>query len=220
MENYYKLLNLLTTATPDEIRDAYARSRAKLMSSNLAEPGLVSMLAALDKAYAVLSDPSERTNYDRSLGTPADPASPTALTLLDRPATITLPESPAPIVQQPCPYCGAPNPVQATMCAQCGQQISRPCPSCGHAVPLNQSVCSRCNTFLPEYDQRRMTQALVTEQKTQVERRESEAKVQALESGHRVRAAQGVLFWLLFSLACIALTVIPFLIFRYVLNKP
>jgi len=220
MENYYKLLNLLTTASPDEIKESYARSRAKLMSSNMEEPGLTSTLEALDQAYAVLIDPSERTNYDRSLGAPADPAAPMALTLLDRPATIMRPESPTPVIQQPCPYCGAPNPVQATTCVQCGQQISRPCPSCGHPVPLSQSVCSRCNTFLPEYDQRRMTQAIITEQKTLADRRESEAKVQALESGHRVRAAQGVLFWLLFSLACIALTVIPFLIFRYVLNKP
>jgi ribosomal protein L40E len=220
MENYYAVLKVLTTATPEEIKGAYSRSRAKLMASVLDDPEMESALAALDKAYAVLSDPGERANYDRSLGSSVDAASPTALTLLERPATIMRPETPVPVVQQLCPNCGAPNPVQATTCLQCGQQISRPCPSCGQAVPLNQSVCSRCNTFLPEYDQRRMTQAIIAEQKTQDERRESEAKLQALESGHRVRAIQGVIFWVIVGLACIALTVIPILVYQYIINKP
>lgn len=220
MKNHYKLLNILTTATPEEIKEAYARTRAKWIASDLPEEEVSAALATLDEAYAILSDPGERTNYDRSISASADAAEPTALTLLERPATIVRPESLTPLVQQLCPYCDTPNPVQATMCLQCGKQISRPCPNCGQAVMLNQSVCSRCNTFVPEYDQRRMTQAMIVEQKTQAERTESEAKVQALESGHRVRAVQGVIFWVLVGMACIALTVLPILIYQYIINKP
>jgi hypothetical protein len=87
-------------------------------------------------------------------------------------------------------------------------------------VQLTQTVCSRCNTFLPEYDQRRVAHAMITEQKTQAERREGEARVQALEAGHRVRAIQGVFFWILVALACLALTIIPIVIYYYVINNP
>lgn len=220
MGNLYQELELLPTATSDEIKEAFSRQRAKLISSGMDESALSSKLTELEKAYSTLSDPNERSSYDRSLVAMANSTSSSALTVLEKPATILRSEAPTPQVHQPCPYCGAPNPIQASMCGQCGQQITRPCPSCGQAVLLTQSVCARCNTFLPEYDQRRLAQAIIAEQKTQNERLASEARVQTLEAGHRVRAARGVLFWLLVSLACIALTTIPILIFNYILNKP
>lgn len=220
MENLYHELDLLPTATSDEIKEAYSRLRAKLISSGMEEAELSPKITELEKAYSILSTPNERAKYDRSLGALANSNSMTALTVLERPATILRPETPAPQVQQPCPYCGLPNPIQASMCVKCGQQITRPCPSCGQAVLLTQSVCSRCNTFLPEYDQRRLAQAMIVEQKTQNERLTSEAKVESLESGHRVRAVRGLFFWILVSLACIVLTVIPILIFNRILNNP
>lgn len=219
MDNLYRALEVLPTATPDEIKEAYSRLRAKFMASEMENPELTAKLSELEAAYAILSDPSERTNYDRSLGS-VNSSTQTALTVLDQPATILRPEVATPLVQQPCPYCGVPNPIQATMCRQCGQQISRPCPNCGHTVQLGQTVCPRCNTLLSEYDQRRLAQSLIVEHKTQTERLEGESKVQALEAGHRVRAAQGVVFWIIVALGCIALTVVPFLIFNYILNQP
>jgi predicted nucleic acid-binding Zn ribbon protein len=218
MENLYNELELQPTATQEEIKEAYSKSRAKLVSSGIEESEISLKIAVLEKAYGILSDPTERTNYDRSLGNVARSA--TALTILDRPATILRPETQAPQVQQPCPYCGVPNPIQASMCAQCGQQITRPCPSCGQAVLLTQSVCSRCNTYLPEYDQRRLAHAMIAEQKTHSERLISEASVETLEAGHRVRAVRGVFFWILVFFACIILAAIPILIFNFILNKP
>lgn len=219
METLYHRLGVLPTATSEEIKDAYSSLRAKLMASNLDESELTPKISKLEEAYAVLADANERANYDRSLGV-ENGASPNALTVLERPGTILRPETTTPVVQQACPHCGSPNPIQATMCRQCGHQITRPCPSCGQAVQLMQTICPRCNTFLPEYDQRRLAQALIAEQKTQTERLESESKVQALEAGHRVRATQGLVFWILAGLACIAITVIPFLIFNYILTQP
>lgn len=219
MENHYHELGLLPTATTNEIKESYSRLRAKLISSGLEESEVASKIADMESAYIILSDPNERANYDRSLGATAGSSPATGLALLERPTTLLRPETPTPQIQQPCPHCGAPNPIQASMCMQCGQQITRPCPSCGQAILLTQSVCSRCNTFLPEYDQRRLVQAVIVEQKTKNERLESESNVQALEAGHRVRAAQGVAFWLLVSLGCIALTVLPIVIFYYVMNN-
>ena len=219
MENFYHTLEVLPTATTDEIKEAYSRLRAKLAASNLEESELAPKISELDEAYAVLSDPNERANYDRSLGT-TSPSSQSSLALLEQPPTILRPEVSTPLVQRPCPYCGSLNPIQATMCKHCGQQITRPCSNCGHAVHLGQSVCPRCNTFLPEYDQRRLAQALIVEQKTQAERLESESKVQSLETGHRIRAAQGVVFWVIVGLGCIALTIIPILVYNYILNQP
>lgn len=219
MDNFYHTLEVLPTASPDEIKEAYSHLRARLMASEVEEPERISRLSELEAAYAILSDPNERVNYDRSLGA-ANSSTQTSLTILDQPATILRPEVATPLVQQPCPYCGVPNPVQATMCKQCGQQISRPCPNCGHAVQLGQSVCPRCNTLLSDYDQRRLAQALIVEHKTHTERLETESKVQALEAGHRVRGAQGVVFWIIAGLACIALTVVPFLVYNYILKQP
>jgi len=220
MENLYSVLGILPTASPDEIKDAYSRARAKLIATDVSETDVSIRLSALDDAYAILMDPGERTKYDRSLGSTTNPGATAALTLVERSGTILRQEPPNPVIQQPCPFCGSPNPVQASMCGQCGQQISRPCPSCGQAVLLTQPVCPRCNTFLPEYDQRRVTQAIITEQKTMADRRESEAKVQALEAGHRVRAMQGIVFWILAAIACLALTIIPIVVFNYVMNNP
>jgi len=220
MENFYRELELLPTATSDEIKEAYSRLRAKLIGSEMEEVELSLKIIELEKAYSTLSDANERARYDRLLAAQSHSTAATTLAVLEHPATIIRSESPAPQVQQPCPYCGAPNPIQASMCSLCGQQITRPCPNCGQAVLLSQSVCSRCNTFLPEYDQRRLAQAIIVEQKTQNERMTSESKVQALEAGHRVRAIRGVFFWLLVGFACIVLTVTPILIFNYVMNNP
>ena len=219
MDTLYHTLNLNPTASQDEIKDAYSRLRAQLMASDLKDTELAPRLSELETADVVLSDPNERANYDRSLNSSSSNLQ-TSITVLDQPATILRPEVATPLVQQPCPYCGAPNPIQATICSQCGQQISRPCPNCGHSVQLGQSVCPRCSTLLSEYDQRRLAQSLIVEHKTQTERLESESKVQALEAGHRVRATQGVVFWIIVGLGCIVLTAVPFLIINYILNQP
>ncbi len=101
------------------------------------------------------------------------------------------------------------------MCGQCGQQVSRSCPNCGQPVLLNQVVCARCNTVLKEYDLRRYAEAAVVEQRVGEERQVSEVRVQAAESVHRVRAVQGVFFWLIVFGLCVGLMVLAVLAFNY-----
>jgi hypothetical protein len=220
MENLYQILGVLPTASAQEIKDAYVREREKSMQSGLAEEQAAPWLAELDKAFALLGDPGARAEYDRALTSLVKTETPTALTFVERPATILRPESSLPQVEQRCPYCSAVNPLQASVCGTCGRQISNPCPNCGQPVILITSVCPRCNTFIPEYKERRTVQAEVVEKKTWSERRESEASVYALEEGHRNRAAQGIVFWMVVILACCGLSAIPFVVFYLVMNRP
>ena len=207
MADLYQTLNVPSTATTAEIQSAYHRERARIMADEPAgEAPTADRLATLDEAYATLTDATRRMAYDRSVG---DNAIGTALVAASSPAAIVVPQTPAaPVLQQPCPHCGALNPLQATMCLQCGQQVSRPCPNCGQPVVLSQTVCARCNTFIPEYDQRRFGEAIKVEQQTQQVRQESEIRVEALEAGHQVRAQQGAIFWLIVTGLCIGVTVL------------
>jgi ribosomal protein L40E len=207
MADPYQILNLHLTATPAEVQAAYARERAKLLAdSPPGEEQTAQQLQAVDDAYATLIEPTRRAAYDQSASNKL------ALATTSQPNAIVIPSSsPNPILQQACPHCGALNPIQATMCLQCGQQVSRPCPNCSYSVLLNQTVCPRCNTFIPEYDQRRFAEGISVERKTQQERIESEIRVQTLEEGHRVRAGQGAIFWLVVFGLCIGITVLLFL---------
>ncbi len=220
MADLYQTLGVLPTAMPDEITTAYARERARLIAQEAAaeagNPGAAGQLQALDEAYATLSDASRRAAYDRSAG---GGSSPGALIVSTQPNAIVVPQTPVPVVQQACPHCGALNPVQATMCSQCGQQVSRSCPNCGQPVLLNQTVCPRCNTVLKEYDLRRYAEAVVVEKYVNEDRSASEARVQAAEAVHRVRAVQGMFFWLVVCGTCVGLMVLAVLAFNYFLQR-
>lgn len=214
MTDYYQLLNLQPTATTSEIKTAYAHKRAKLSTSEAeTEEQIAEQLSALDEAYAMLNDPNRRAAYDRSLHADSQAK---ALAIAEQPSAIVAPHAPpVPIVQQACPHCGALNPIQATMCSECGEQVSRPCPNCGQPVILGQTVCTRCDTFVPEYDKRRFAEAVSTEQRVQQERRASEARVAALEVVHRANARWGALFWLVVVALCIGLTVLAVFLSNY-----
>ncbi len=217
MAELYKTLNLLPTARPEEIRAAHARERERLLADNATDrEEIAEQLLAVDEAYATLSDPNRRAAYDRSLGIGSAGG---ALVLATQPTAVVAPQAPpAPIVQQACPQCGALNPIQATMCSECGKQVSRPCPTCGRPVVLGQTVCSRCNTFIPEYDQRRFAEGVAAEQRVQQVRIESDVRVQSLEATHRVQAVQGVIFWLVVLGLCIGLMALAGYVFYYFLN--
>lgn len=202
MTNYYELLQLQPAASTAEIQSAYHRQRASLLAADVED--LPQQLTMLDEAYAVLSEPGQRAAYDRSL---SDEPSSRSLVLADQPAGILAPRpSSVPVVQRECWKCGKPNPIQATMCAFCGTQISRPCPQCGQIVALDQTVCPRCNTLLPEYDARRFAETVQIERTIQEERRFNEARVQTLEETHTANRISGTFFWVVVVFLCITLT--------------
>lgn len=204
MEDLYRLLGLMPTATPVEIRDAYGRKRAELIEGAAeAEDGHASELASLDEAYMTLIDPGRRALYDRSL---TDATDRNYIVPARDPTTIVAAETPSiPVVQKRCPHCGALNPDKATVCRECGQQMSRPCPHCGSPVSLSDDVCSRCETVLAEYDKRRFTEATVVQQRVREERAASRLRVEALEEVHAEGRREGVVFWAVVIALCITL---------------
>jgi len=205
--NHYHRLGLVPTATQEEIQAAYVKLRAEWQE--LARKGdeqAPEQLRLLDEAYTTLADPNRRAAYDRSL---CNQASGGALVLATQPTGVVVPDSPAvPILEQSCPHCGTLNPIQVTMCQNCGKQISRPCPQCGQPVLLNQTVCPRCNVPVQEYDQHRFAEATLVEQHVQRERRHAESRHRVLEAMHKVMRRQGIIFWLAVMVACATLTAI------------
>lgn len=212
MTDLYRVLNLLPTATAQEIQAGYARERARTIAEIEDPDEAARCLAALDEAYATLSDASRRVAYDQSRASKASEA----LIPAQLPTPIAAPQAPAtPVAQQPCPHCGALNPVQATMCGQCKRQVSRPCPVCGQPVILGQVVCPRCNTFIPEYDQRRFAEGLATAQRVQNERTESDAKAEVIGKAYQAAAKRGMVFWTILLLVLCIVTVLAVAVFNY-----
>jgi len=54
-------------------------------------------------------------------------------------------------VENPCPHCGAGNPLTALYCGVCGADMTRACPECGEKNSVNLRYCSRCGTDVDGY---------------------------------------------------------------------
>ena len=80
MDTYYTLLEIPATATAEEIDAAYQRERERYRPDRVAALGdefrrvAEQRTAALDQAYAALSDAERRAEYDRSLAGGSAPA--------------------------------------------------------------------------------------------------------------------------------------------------
>ena len=65
-EDLYEILHLHPSAHPDVIQAAYRRLALLYHPDKNPSPEATEMMAAVNRAYAVLSDPEKRTEYDRS----------------------------------------------------------------------------------------------------------------------------------------------------------
>lgn len=210
--DYYEYLGISAAATLEEIKSAYLTKRAQLQSAEMDDQPRAEQLRSLDKAYALLIETAQ--NAEASQVAPAATNS-TALTLKETAGALSLPQPPQPKPQRPCPHCGALNPVQATMCQGCGQQMARPCPACGQIISLIETVCPRCDAVIAEYDQRRFVEAEVVQKQVTDERRASRTRVDALEAIHRLNARLGILFWFIVVMLCMGLTLITTFLYNY-----
>ena len=66
MEDLYEMLHLHPSAHPDVIQAAYRRLALLYHPDKNPSPEANEMMAAVNRAYAVLSDPEQRAEYDRS----------------------------------------------------------------------------------------------------------------------------------------------------------
>ena len=63
--DYYKILNVSPDATPEEIRGAYRSLAFRYHPDRNPRPAAAWLMAAVNEAYEVLSDPRKRMAYDR-----------------------------------------------------------------------------------------------------------------------------------------------------------
>jgi curved DNA-binding protein len=64
--NYYAVLGLARDASADEIQQAY-RTRAKQDHPDTSAQDTTAVMQQLNEIYAVLGDPQQRQQYDRTL---------------------------------------------------------------------------------------------------------------------------------------------------------
>lgn len=153
MIDYYELLQVHPKASPEIIKKAY---RTLLLELNTHPDlgGSADKTSQLNEAYAVLSDPQRRRDYDRS-----------------RKGTAVGGSRPLDAVIVPCPACATKNRVKslahlrAAKCSRCGARLTpasdrsaardwvqriwdalpqRTCPKCRHRTRLLDRRCPRC----------------------------------------------------------------------------
>ncbi|EQC45945.1 DnaJ domain protein [Bacteriovorax sp. BSW11_IV] len=73
-KNYYEVLEVPTTATQEEIQRGYQQAKSAYSHDSLALYSLMSkdecekILASIDEAYSILSDPAKRHQYNEARG--------------------------------------------------------------------------------------------------------------------------------------------------------
>jgi len=74
VKNYYEILEVPASASPEEIKQAYIRVKNAYAEDSLALYSLVSkdecneMLSLIDEAYGIICDPNKRAAYDHARG--------------------------------------------------------------------------------------------------------------------------------------------------------
>ena len=63
--DYYEVLQITAAATFDQVHQAYRALAKQYHPDRNPTPGTASMMAAINEAYAILSDPVRRREYDR-----------------------------------------------------------------------------------------------------------------------------------------------------------
>jgi curved DNA-binding protein CbpA len=66
IENLYRMLNLSGRATPDEIHRAYRMLAMRYHPDRNPSAGSATLMAAINRAYEVLSEPDSRAAYDKT----------------------------------------------------------------------------------------------------------------------------------------------------------
>jgi len=93
-KDYYELLGIPRSASPDDIRRAYFESARKLHPDRNTAPGETEIFLDVQEAYEVLSNPKKRSEYDATL--PAERSTSSLVKqkiLYSRKSLIALPES-------------------------------------------------------------------------------------------------------------------------------
>jgi hypothetical protein len=195
------------TASLGQIIEAYNVRRAQLIAADAEDSSLDEQLHALEEAYreAVQGMSSLVKGDDRKAAdTPSDQSA-AAMQLSVGSSSGLVDGATKQIV---CPICGALNPAKATVCLSCEAQIARPCPKCGYCVLLSEAACPRCEAVIPEYDRRRLAEALAVEKSVTERRILSDAQSEARGEIYRVQVQRGTIFWIVAIILLCVLSIV------------
>lgn len=211
MNSLQMILGLSENTATDEILAAYNSNHAELISRQNAGEDVSTYLQQLEMAYtewenASIQDLSRAIISFGNEELQSRPSTPAGL--------FSQEEGPA-TEQRLCLGCGAVNPVQASICINCGRQISRSCPKCGFLIDLEQIICPRCGITVREYDQRRFAEGTMSIESIQKERDENFVRVKNLEAGHNTRAGLGVVFWVVVIIVSLFLCILATFAYQY-----
>lgn len=133
MDNYYQVLQVAPNAEPEVIAGAYARLSKKYHPDLNPSPDAIERMKAINAAYAVLSDPVKRAQYDQTLALPASKSP-----ITPQPAVVTSPAGPT----QTKTFCvNHPETETYLRCNKCGKPV---CMKCVQRTPVGY----RCNECL------------------------------------------------------------------------
>ena len=69
MNNLYQILQIKASATPDEIRQKYELLMKQFENKDKTAPMNAELIESIERAYAILSDPTKRVSHDKMLQT-------------------------------------------------------------------------------------------------------------------------------------------------------
>lgn len=169
MPNYYEILQVPETASPEQVDEACTRLYDKwrhLVTHH--DPNVAGQagqaLQTLESIRTTLMDPTRRTGYDAALGVAGPVGGLADLDLLRQPGPLS-PVAPqrsmggdqaVPTGQRvdvwTCPKCQAANPARTRYCDACGQAIGRDCPNtkCGALIKVASRFCPECGVDLDQ----------------------------------------------------------------------
>jgi hypothetical protein len=130
--DWYEILQVSPNAEPEVVRAAYERLTEKLRPEAGSIPGVAERQQLLDEAFAILSDPTRRAEYDLTRGS----ATATAVTL-PAPTPSPVPTTPTSRIVE-CPR--DPGVETALRCSRCDTPI---CPRCLVQTPVG-ARCRDC----------------------------------------------------------------------------
>jgi len=206
MTDNFDMLGISEEATPEQIQEAFDRRRVELIASIDDDQQRQEAIAELQEAFDAIGRRKSLALVQEDI--PPKKIDP-LLNMVDN-VNSSLHNETDHFATIPCVHCGARNLKEALICSSCGRHISRPCPKCGKILSIEAKICPRCKTILREFDESRIFDASHVKEVKDLERHETQIRVDALEEHHQKRAVYGLVFWLVVAAVLVGLCVLTF----------
>lgn len=206
MTDDFEMLGISEEANPEQIQEAFESKRVELIALIDNVQQRKEAIAELQRAFDAISRRKSLAFIQEDiLPIKIDPL----LSMVDN-VNSPLHDEIAHYATILCVHCSGRNLKEALICSSCGRHISRPCPKCGKILPIEAKICPRCKTILREFDESRIFDASHVKEVKDLERLETQIRVDALEEHHQKRAVYGLVFWLVVAAVLVGLCVLTF----------